>query len=316
MDSYIKLLDQIASRYDASVEDLDQRAIARHAKFHGLISKSMAARSIAAPMALSAFLAAGARHLSGMHIEDALIAASREVKAGRLATLGYWPPPKEAPEVIASHYFKAIDLIAESRIASSLSIKADRLEYKRAILIPIWRHASARKIRIHFDAQGQTEPTLALIEEACGLGADVSATLPSRLGRSPRDAERLLTLGIPLRVVKGQGGDPENRKIDPRGSFLDLVQQLCGRASHIAVATHDRRVAEPALDMLVSTNTPCSLEQLVSLPRLDFLAEKRGIPVRIYTAYGKTGLPYAINQLFHRPEIFWWILLDIFARYR
>ena len=316
MDSYNRLLDQLSNRYEMTVEQLDQSVVARRAKFFGLISKAMTARSITAPLALSAFLAAGVRHVSGLHLSDALAAVSKEAKVGHIATLGYWPLPKEASTIIASHYRQAIDLIADAEFECSISIKADLLEYDWKILLPLLQQAMLRKIRVHFDAQGLTDPTLALVEKACAMGADVSATLPSRLRRSVDDAERLLGLGIPLRIVKGQGGDPDHPKIDPRRSFLDLIKQLSGRASHIGVATHDRRVAEPALDMLMSANTPCSLEQLVSLPSLNFLAERRRIPVRTYVAYGRTGLPYAVNQLFRRPAIFWWILRDTLERLR
>jgi hypothetical protein len=68
--------------------------------------------------------------------------------------------------------------------------------------------------------------------------------------------------------------------------------------------------------MLLAAKTPCSLEQLRSLPRLDFLAEKRGIPVRVYVAYGRFGLPYAIDEITRRPAIVWWILRDALERLR
>ena len=302
-----------------------RRVQSRRARVRGLISQSTAARTVAASLAISAaeqrlssFLAAGARHVSGLTVMDALSAASSEAKTGNLSTFGYWPQPSEAPSVIASHYAAAIDAIADSGLKSSISIKVDQLQFDRDVLFPLLRHAISRQVRVHFDAQGfdTADRTFELLEEGVALGADLSATLPSRWKRSFNDAERLVRLGVPIRIVKGQGGDPGNPKIDPRRAYLELVELLAGRASHVGVATHDRRVAEPALDLLVAKGTPCSLEQLRSLPRIDFLAARRGIPVRTYVAYGRFGLPYALGEMMRRPAIIGWILRDLAMRYR
>jgi len=153
------------------------------------------------------------------------------------------------------------------------------------------------------------------MEEVLAVGADVSATLPSRWERSTKDAERLIELGVPFRVCKGQGGDPNKPRINPRHSFIELVRQVAGRATHVGVATRDRRTAEPALNILLEAGTSCSLEQLRSLPRLDFLARKRAIKVRAYIAYGRFGLPYSIREIIRRPAIAGWVIRDVVARF-
>jgi proline dehydrogenase len=265
---------------------------------------------------VTTFLGASARHISGLRVADAVVAATQEAATGHIATLGYWPYPAETPESIATNYLQAIDAIADAKLVSSVSIKADRLEYDWNILLPVLRRSMERKVRVHFDAQGLVDPTLDLVERACSLGADVSGTLQSRLVRSLTDAERLIRLRIPIRVAKGQDEDPVNPGLGRRRSYLTLIERLAGRAVHVGVATHDRRAAEPALDMLLRANTSCSLEQLRSLPRLDFLADARGIPVRAYVAYGRFGLPYAINEVFRRPAIVWWMLRDTLERFR
>jgi proline dehydrogenase len=265
---------------------------------------------------VTAFLGASARHISGLRVADAVGAARKEAAAGHVATLAYWPYPDETPAAIAANYLQAIDAIADANLVSSVSIKADRLDYDWTVLLPVLQRSMERKVRIHFDAQGRVDPTLDLVERAWALGADVSATLQSRLLRSLTDAERLIGLRIPIRVVKGQDKDPANPRLDRRRSYATLIERLAGRAAHIGVATHDRRAAEPALDTLQRAQTPCSLEQLRSLPRLDFLAETRGIPVRAYVAYGRFGLPYSINEVFRRPAIVWWILRDSVERFR
>jgi len=266
--------------------------------------------------AVTTFLGASARHISGVRVADAVAAATLEAAAGHLATLGYWPHPDESPESIAGNYRRAIDAIADAGLVSSVSVKSDRLNYDWNLLSPVLQHSLERKVTVHFDAQGLVDPTLDLVDRACSLGADVSATLQSRLTRSLTDAERLIRLRIPIRVVKGQDADPGDPGMDRRRSYLALIERLAGRAAHVGVATHDRGTAAPALDMLRRANTACSLEQLRSLPRLDVLADARGIPVRAYIAYGRFGLPYSINEVLRRPAIVSWMLRDAVARFR
>lgn len=322
---YHQLVLEIAHRYDVSPEHIEKRVASRRAKLFGLLGPRTAARSVATSLALGvaeqklgAFLAAGAHHVSGMQVGDAVAAAQAEQARRHWSSLGYWPQPKEAPASIAVHYQEAIEAIAAVGLDSSISVKVDQLDYDRELLRQVLRQAMSHRVRVHFDAQAfdTTDRTHALLEDALALGADVSGTLPSRWERSQDDAERFIALGIPVRVVKGQGGDPDHPKIDPRRSYLALIDRLAGRAAHVGVATHDRRVAEPALQKLQAMQTPCSLEQMRSLPRLDFLAEARGLPVRIYVAYGRFGLPYAIGEFVRRPAILGWILRDLLLRHR
>ncbi len=260
----------------------------------------------------------GARHIVGRSIDDAVVAAQTERNRGNSSSLGYWPKGDDDPETIGVHLIDAIEAISAAGIDASISIKADTLGYDRRVLGPVLDLATTHGVRVHFDAQAHetADPTLEVIEWGLERGADISATLPARWARSFPDADRFIELGVPLRVVKGQAADPTDPTIDPRGAYLELIEHLAGRAAEVGVASHDRRVVEPALDVLTRSGTPCALEQLTALPRLDFLASKRGIPVRAYVAYGQSGLPYSLGQLFRRPAIVGWVLRDLMVRGR
>lgn len=264
------------------------------------------------------FLAANSHHISGRDVSAAIEAARVEAARGKWLTLGYWSHSGEAPTQIAAQYMASVDAISAAGLTSSISIKVDTVEFNRELLLPLFERARARGVRLHFDSQswGTMSRTFALLEEAREMGADVSASITARWRRSRDDVERMIALGVPMRVVKGQGGDPGARGIDPRRAFLDIVRQCAGRATHVGVATHDRRVAEPALDILKASGGSCCLEQLTSLPRLDFVAEKRELPVLLYIAYGRVGLPYAITELVRRPAIIGWIARDLYEKFR
>lgn len=312
-DHYAELIQDISQRYGLSVGDIEKRVESRRARFAGCLTRSGAARMLAAQSKLEYVL--GMRHVAGLELSDAVAAAIREARDGRLATLGYWPHPHEDSVSVASRYVQAIDTIVESQIDSSISIKLDRLQFNRDALFRVFHHAKLRQVRVHFDAESlaAADHVLSFLEKGLEMGVDLSTTLPSRWRRSVEDAERLISLGVPFRIVKGQGKDPDSPHIDPRQSFVDLVRHVAGRAAHVAIATHDRRVAEPALDLLLAAGTPCSLEQLRFLPRLDFLAARRDVPVRIYVPYGRPGLPYTLAQVTRRPAILLWVLRDLSA---
>jgi proline dehydrogenase len=320
-----RLVARIAERQGLSVEQVAARVASRQARCRGLLGPRAAAHTLqwshalaAAEQRLTGFLAAGSRHVSGLRLDDALAAARFEAGRGHRATLGYWPPPVQAPGEVSRQVIEAIEALGAARLDASVSIKVDLMDYRRDLLDGVIAAAAAHRVRVHFDAQGleTVDRTHALIESSLGRGAEVSATLPARWRRSAADAERFIAWGLPLRVVKGQGGDPAWPQAEPRRGLLELVDRLAGRAAQVGVATHDRRSAEPALQRLQAAGTPCSLEQLRSLPRLDGLAAQLGVPVRVYVAYGRFGLPYAVREVLRRPAIVGWILRDLLVRHR
>ena len=321
--TYQEIVARMATRFDVSEALIDQRVQSRRAKMWGLLTPRAAARTVATTLALTAaeqrlgeFLAAGAHHVSGLKVGDAIASARTEAQRQHMASLGYWPQPGESPASITQHYLRGIEAVADAALNCSISVKVDQLGYDRELTTEVLRHAMQHGVRVHFDAQAydSVDRTHDLLAMGHGMGADVSGTLPSRWLRSVQDAERFIDMGIAIRVVKGQGGDPNHPKIDPRRAYMALIELLAGRAAHVGVATHDRRVAEPALSRLQATGTPCSLEQMRSLPRLDFLAQRRQLPTRVYIAYGRFGLPYAVGEFVRRPAILVWILRDLLVR--
>ena len=319
------LVERLAVRHGVTAQHIRQRAERRQARLHGLLSRDAAARSVGLSLALasaeqrlSGFLAAGSRHVNGLSVADAIAAAQAEGGQQHLSTIGYWPQPREAAASVAARYREAISAVAVAGLRSSVSVKVDQMGYDRELLREVAALARQHGVRLHFDAQGleTVDRTHAMMEESLAAGTDVSATLPSRWLRSASDARRFRALGIPVRIVKGQGGDPDAPKIDPRQSYLALVEVFAGSTCEVGVATHDRRVAEPVLRRLRASSTPCVLEQLRSLPRLDAVADALGVPVRAYVAFGRFGLPYAIGEVFRRPAILGWILRDALVRHR
>ena len=276
---------------------------------------------------LAARLAAGARHISGARLDDAIGAAQRELTERRAVALGYWPADGEHPQLIARKILAALRALAplvplqpegDGELVPAVCVKLDLLHYDADLWQELVTTARQTRVRLHVDAQGldTAEPTMRLIESAVGSGADLSVTLPARWGRSFSDAEQFLYWRLPIRLVKGQGGDPAHPRLDPREAFVALAERLAGRARHVGVATHDAHSARRVLAMLQAAGTSCALEQLRALPRLDGLADGLGLPVRADIAYGQTGLPYALREVLRRPAMLGWMARDAWAARR
>ena len=115
-----------------------------------------------------------------------------------------------------------------------------------------------------------------------------------------------------IRLVKGEWADPVSDVADPAAAFVELAATLAGRAAPVGVATHDPELAQAALEALVARGTPCELEQLRGLPRkrTTAVADRLGVPVRLYLPFGPGWWPYAVDRALARPHLPVWALRD------
>lgn len=258
--------------------------------------------------------AAGRAYVPGSELADALAIAKDLSATGCAATLGYFHNPADTPERIAGVSNAIIDAVAGLQPPGYLSLKAPALDYDAGLIGDIVRAATARSILAHFDSHENytATPTLACVRHAVSLGGAVGLTIPGRWRRSPDDADEACELGIRVRVVKGEWGDPAAPGIDPRQGYLSLVDRLAGRARQVAVATHDPWLARESLSRLQAAGTDCEIELLNGVPRREMLALARelGIPVRLYIPFGIAWRPYALNKAAKNPRIVWWVIRD------
>jgi proline dehydrogenase len=243
---------------------------------------------------------ASSRYIAGEHIEAAASVCARLAALGYAVTICYWDGKPDRPDEVIQRYEEAITAVAH--LDSYLSVKSTALDFS----LPLFERVANRGLRLHFDAMAQStvERTFGLIEQ---LEGDRGCTLPGRWGRSDKDAERAIELGLAVRVVKGQFKGEDDR--DPRAGVLSVVERLAGRARHVAIASHDHQLAAEALHRLRLAGTPCALEQLYGIP----LAPP---PARVYVPYGHAFLPYAMAQVRGNPRILWWLARDAALRRR
>ncbi len=241
---------------------------------------------------------AGSRYIAGDTLDEIAPVCQGLTDAGYGLTLCYWDGQPDTPDEVALRYREALEVVDD--LGGYLSVKATSLDFSHELFETL----ADQGPRLHFDAMESdtVERTLDLIER---LPGERGYTLPGRWSRSDADAERVIELGLSVRVVKGQFRSDEDR--NPEEGYLALIDRLAGRARHVGVASHDRPLAAEAMRRLRAAGTSCELEQLFGVPRAP-------APARVYLPYGHALLPYAMAQVKDNPRILWWLTRDLALR--
>jgi proline dehydrogenase len=258
---------------------------------------------------------AASPYTAGPALNDAQTVCLRLASEGISNTVCYWDVYADQPASILQAYVGLLNTMSAATSDCYLSIKAPALNFNINLVKKVLDESRRLNAIVHFDAMGPetVDPTFSLVEQALDLYPKIGCTLPGRWTRSVNDAERAVTMGLRVRVVKGEwpgiGGDDT----DPREGFLNIVERLAGRAVHVAVATHNPVIARLSLRRLKRAGTPCELELLYGLPQQTMLRIARdfGVRARMYVPYGHSGLPYRLKNAMRNPRIIGWFLHDL-----
>lgn len=260
---------------------------------------------------------AGRVYVPGKALEDAMDIARGHAREGHGSTIGYFHGWHESAPDLADINRNIISAVAALQPKGYVSVKAPAFRYASDVLAAIVTKAMDDDALVHFDSHDAVTaaPTLACVAHAQELGAKVGLTIPGRWRRSADDADTAQSLGVKVRVVKGEWPDPLVPDLDPRSGFLEVIDRLAGRAEAVAVATHDPWLAREALKRLQAKGTRGEMELLHGLPKRSLLAlaAELQVPVRFYVPFGIAWRPYALRKALQRPRILWWILRDSLA---
>lgn len=237
-------------------------------------------------------------------------------RRGWSCAIGPWVAPDSPPAENAALYRAVVDRIAAERLDAYLSIKPSTLGFDPGLFDDLLRRGAPAGVRIHCDSIGPeaADPTMRLIERAARDHRNIGSTVPAGWRRSPGDALRLAELGVAIRIVKGQWPDPGGRISGIAREFVGLARLLAGKGASVAPATHHRRSARRALEILTAAGDPCEVEQISGLPwNCAGIAREFGVPFRVYIPFGYPYLPYDIRQVRARPAVVLWALRDFAA---
>jgi proline dehydrogenase len=260
--------------------------------------------------------AAGA-YTAGPVVENARTACQHAAREHLATILCYWNRSEDSPSFVAQSYIGLLQLIADLRSDSYLSIKAPAFGFDAELLNTIVENARQRgNTPLHFDAMSPetVDRTFGLIDQVQRSYSNIGCTLPGRWRRSISDVDSAVHLGLRVRVVKGEWCGLGADETDCYEGYIQVVEQLAAkRARHVAIATHDAPLASRCIDCLKAADVSCELELLYGLPQRGILelARKRNIRARMYVPYGSAGLPYRLKDVARNPRIFIWFARDL-----
>jgi proline dehydrogenase len=150
---------------------------------------------------------------------------------------------------------------------------------------------------------------------ARAAGRPVGTVVQANMQRSGADVERLVTAGVPIRLVKG-AYDPGTEGVGDmqavNANYLALAERLLASTLPLAFGTHDDRI----IAKLGGAAQNRGEIQLLYGVRSELAEQLRaaGWRVRIYTPYGPDWWPYSLRRMAERPANLRFVLRSLFGR--
>ena len=261
------------------------------------------------------------RFVAGETVAEAIDAARALESHGLTVTLdllGESVASTEAAADATRAYVAAIEAIDRGDVSRNISLKLTQLGLgiDRATSVDNLRRvldaAVCRRffVRIDMESSAFTAQTLETLETTWAIGyRNMGVVLQSYLRRSMDDAQRMVALGVPVRLVKGAYREPRavafQRKAEVDAAYVSLMEVLMCDGAGPAIATHD-----PAM---ISATREFAAMHGIDKDRFEFqmlygirrdlqarlLAD--GYRVRVYVPYGREWFPYFMRRLGERP---------------
>lgn len=276
---------------------------------------------------------ASRRLVAGETLDEAMTVTDRLAEGGYLAVLNHLgervTDVREA-EAATADYLDALDRLRDRPHTRDcyVSVKLSQLglDIDRELAVAHLRRllAAARPygtfVRIDMEHSAYVDATLDIIEQMRGEGFDrLGAVIQTCLYRSEADLTRLLRLGVPIRLVKGAYLEPPTIAYPTMAAvnenFLKLQQRLLRDAAYHAIATHDERLVQAAVDQARAEGIAAARFEFQFLYgiRRDLQARllREGWRVRIYLPYGTHWYPYFMRRMAEHPANLFFVLRNI-----
>ncbi len=274
------------------------------------------------------------RFIAGDTLDEALITAEDLASRGFGVSLDYLgentSTADEANQAKAT-YIDMLERIASSSCASktNISIKLTQcgLDIGRDFCVATLKEVLSRAdqlglfVRVDMEGSRYTEQTVDILAEVFEEHKNTGTVLQTYLYRTPKDVERLVGLGMRLRLVKGAYLEPTSvaypKKADVDQSYRDLSQKLLDSGIYHGLATHDESIIAFVKDYVqkkgIDKSKAFEFQMLYGIRRdLQESLLKEGYNVRVYLPYGDQWYPYFTRRLAERPANVFFILKSLF----
>jgi proline dehydrogenase len=271
------------------------------------------------------------RYMAGETLQDAVDTVRVLNQLDMTATvdvLGEFTHVPQEAEAMVAEYERVLDAIAAEGLRAHISVKLSALglEIDRGLAranAGRLAEAVARSgsfMRIDMEHSGLTDDTLEIYQELRAEGMErVGIAIQSYLRRALSDVRSLAPLRPDVRLVKGIYVEPPSiAYTDPgivRRNFLELLEELVGVGSRVALATHDRWLVDESLrvvDRHRLARDAYEFQMLLGVTeelRAQLVAQ--GHPMRVYVPFGRAWYGYSVRRLRENPSIAGYVARDI-----
>lgn len=271
------------------------------------------------------------RFIAGQQLPEALATVKALNNNGIMATLDHLGEGIRHVSEAAGYrdaYRKLLSGIADHGVQSNVSLKPTQMglaldpEACYAHIKAVVEHAASlgNFVRLDMEDSPHTEATLDIVRRLHGEGLrNVGTVLQAYLRRTEADAERCLTDGISLRLVKGAYKEPPSIAYQKSGEiaeqFKGLIRLHLDRGVYTAIATHDDALIRYVKRYAAERNIPSSEFEFQMLYGLRMNEHtklaRQGYRVRCYVPYGEMWYPYYTRRLAEKPGNLWLVVRNL-----
>lgn len=278
------------------------------------------------------------RFMPGETVDDALVAAEKQNKAGLLVTLthlGENLSDKSEADAVLAHYLETLKRMKAAHVQGEVSIKPTQLgldidpdlclRHTRTLAEAAREHGS--RLWIDMEGSAYTDATLKLFRAVRETHSNLGVCLQAYLRRTRDDLESLIPLGPGIRIVKGAYAEPAAiafpDKAEVDANFLWMAKRLWKPDAKSARAwatlgTHDT-VLIPQLEQAAKesglTTDMYEYAMLYGIQRGEQLRlAKSGRQVRVLISYGTHWFPWYMRRLAERPANLSFVFKSMFAK--
>ncbi len=270
------------------------------------------------------------RFVASETLDDALVALERLRERGLRWTVDVLGESVTSPDMAraaADAYIATLDALAARDLEANVSLKLTQMglgvdaDFCRANVSRVVARAQeiGAFVRIDMEDHTLTDATLEIGRLLHAEYSEVGVVIQSYLRRSAADVERLIEERIRVRLCKGAYDEPPSVAFATKGevddSFRRLMERLLLEGRYPAIATHDERLIDHAIDFTHRHGIDPSRYEFQMLYGVRRDLQERlvadGYTVRVYVPYGSEWYPYFMRRLAERPANVLFVLRSI-----
>lgn len=274
------------------------------------------------------------RFVAGETLEEALAVAKGFKADGITTTLDQLGENVNSQEAAAAAVVGYVDTLKQMRandLDPNISVKltmlgmdlGDQVAQDNMVRILDAARDVEGFVRIDMESSDYTERTMRMFKELHdAYGNHVGIVLQTYLHRTAQDVIDMIERGARVRLVKGAYAEPETVAIqsgkEADENFRMLMRHLLDKGNYPAIATHDPKMIEDAIDYARrNTISPDRYEfQMLYGVRVQEQQrlKKAGYNMRIYVPFGTEWYAYYTRRIAEKPANAFFVLRQMLDR--